>query len=260
MHSNRYIILFIIILCGACALILSFLSSSLEKPQAKAKALYLSQELLIAANLIQPGEKISVDQTLKIYKKRVTPMLTNQNGDLLTFEEAGIDMTTYMQKNAKTGYAKLPYKLIYVIKQKKSDQIYGYVIPVNGYGLWDAIYGYLAIAPDGDTVIGTTWYQQAETPGLGAEIATSKWQAQFPGKLIFRENPDGTTNYQSAPIGIMVVKTTVEQELKNSPAAKSAVDGIPGATKTSEGVSDAYQKSLNPYRPFLLKMQSKEAA
>ena len=149
---------------------------------------------------------------------------------------------------------------IYIIKQKNSDQIYGYVIPINGYGLWDAIYGYLCIAPDGDTVIGTTWYQQSETPGLGGEIATEKWQAQFPGKLIFRESPDGTTNYQTAPLGLIVVKTTVEQELKNKPAAKSAVDGIPGASKTNEGVTDAYQTSLAPYRSFLIRAKDKEAA
>ncbi|MCB1108450.1 MAG: NADH:ubiquinone reductase (Na(+)-transporting) subunit C [Chlamydiia bacterium] len=260
LHSNRYIVFFIIAICFSCALILSVLSSTLEAPQEKARKLYLSRQLLISADLLKPASKLSDTQILDLYQTRVEARLTNQAGDLYTFEKAGLDMATYLRENAKTGYAKLPNKLVYVIKQLHSEQIYGYVIPINGYGLWDAIYGFLCIAPNGDTVIGTTWYEQAETPGLGGEIATPKWQAQFPGKLIFRQNPDGSTNYQAAPLGIVVVKTTVAQELDSKPAAKSAVDGIAGATKTSEGVTEAYKKSLAPYRQFLIRAKSREAA
>ena len=54
---------------------------------------------------------------------------------------------------------------------KENEEPEGYVIPVNGFGLWDAIYGYLAIKPGGNSVIGISWYDQKETPGLGANIA-----------------------------------------------------------------------------------------
>ncbi|MCB1117257.1 MAG: NADH:ubiquinone reductase (Na(+)-transporting) subunit C [Chlamydiia bacterium] len=253
--SNRYITLFIVAICIGCASILSILADVLRNPQEKARKLYLSKQLLISAKLIDPDQKLSQNQILNIYNSRVEPRLTNARGELFTFEQLNLDQDIYMETNAKTGYANLPYKLVYIIKEKDSEAPYGYVIPVNGYGLWDAIYGFICVAPNGDTVIGTTWYEQKETPGLGAEIATAKWQAQFPGKLIFQESPSGTTNFETAKLGIRVVKTTVEQEIGNRPAAKSAVDGISGATKTSEGVSEAYQKSLTPYRQFLIQRQ-----
>ena len=208
--------------------------------------------------MIDPNQDLSRAKVLAIYENRVEPRLTNRSGDILTFTQAGIDMQTYLNDNAKTGYARLPYKLFYIVTEKDSEKPYAYVFPINGYGLWDAIYGYLAVQPDADTVIGTTWYEQAETPGLGAEIATPKWQAQFPGKLIFRESPSGTTDYQTAPLGIRVVKTTVSQEIGDKPAAKSAVDGISGATKTSEGVSESYKASLTPYRPLLIRLQKQD--
>lgn len=254
--SNRYITLFIVAVCVGCASILSILADVLREPQEKASKLYLSKQLLLSAKLIEPEQKLSQAQILNIYNSRVKPRLTNAKGDLFTFEQLNLDQDTYMEENAKGGYANLPNKLVYIIKEKDSDTPYGYVIPVNGYGLWDAIYGFICVAPDGDTVIGTTWYEQKETPGLGAEIATSKWQAQFPDKLIFQEGPSGATNFEAAKMGIRVVKTTVEQEIGNRPAAKSAVDGISGATKTSEGVSEAYQKSLTPYRQFLIRRQA----
>ena len=66
---------------------------------------------------------------------------------------------------------------------------YGYVIPINGYGLWDAIYGYLGLETDANTVLGMTWYDQKETPGLGGNIALPQWQEQFKNKVIFQKVP-----------------------------------------------------------------------
>lgn len=254
MHSNRYIIMFVLVICSGCALILSLLSTSLLPRQERARETYLYEQLLVAANIIPPETKVPQSKILEIYQARVEPRLTNNAGDLFTFDEVNIDESDYLISNQKTGYSKLEYKLVYIVKDENSDATYGYVIPINGYGLWDAIYGYLCLAPDADTVIGTTWYEQKETPGLGAEIATAKWQSQFPGKVIFRENPDGSTNFQAAVLGIRVVKTTVTQTYGNAPAGKSAVDGIAGATKTSEGVTNAYQSSLAPYRNFLIRI------
>ena len=68
-------------------------------------------------------------------------------------------------------------------------------------GLWDAIYGYLAIKTDGNTVIGISWYDQKETPGLGANISEPEWQSQFPGKHLFQESPDGRTDFKNGASG-----------------------------------------------------------
>ncbi|MCH9630229.1 MAG: Na(+)-translocating NADH-quinone reductase subunit C [Chlamydiia bacterium] len=270
------------------------LSTLLKKPQEDAEKLYNSKQLLISARILNYQDGFDIldssgtfemakfddekqlleksdqfvkakdDQILTLYSNRVEARLTNKDGEILTFEEAGVNEQEYMAKNEKLGYANLEYKLLYVIlpnlpenEINENTPVYGYVIPIAGYGLWDAIYGYLCLEANADTIIGTTWYNQKETPGLGGEIGTAEWQKQFYGKRIFLENADGTTNFQRSLLGIKVVKTTVKEELGNTPASKSAVDGIAGASITIAGVTEAYRQTLGPYRPFLIKAHNK---
>lgn len=277
-----------VVLSFICALILSVLASVLEKPKEVAKDLDRSKQLMIAAKildhngyfLIQDSEgkyvpaKSTPDgalvpakeddvatnaQLLEVYKKRVLPLLVNDKGEAKTFKELNINEDEYIAKYKKTGYYKEPLKLVYAIlpndanEKSKPD---GYVIPVNGYGLWDAIYGYLAIATDGDTVLGISWYDQKETPGLGANISEAPWQNLFPGKVLFQESADGSTDFKTAPLGITVVKGKVVDVLGESPKSKSAVDGMAGATLTGNGVTDAYRDVLAQYRPFLIKIHN----
>ncbi|MCK4935132.1 MAG: NADH:ubiquinone reductase (Na(+)-transporting) subunit C [Simkaniaceae bacterium] len=284
--SKTKTLTFVAIICCVSALILSVTASSLKEPQQKARALYQAKQLLTAAHILsyeetflldsQPaiynvtkeklipylGKKIPKAKTseiLKIVEKRVLMRLIDAKGNMRTFEEAGINEKKYMEDNEKYGFSKLPNKLVYVIeKNEPSSTPYGYVIPVNGYGLWDAIYGYLGLANDGDTVLGMTWYDQKETPGLGGNISTPTFQKQFYNKVIFQKNADGTTNFARAPLGITVVKTTAFEKYGDDPKGQSAVDGIPGATITANGVSLTLQRSLAEYRPFLLKVANNE--
>lgn len=288
--SNIRTLMFMVILSFVCALILSVLASSLAKPKEIAKELDRSKEMMIAARLLNhEGVFLTEDKTgrvvlakyaqngrlepaenpapatrtelLDVYQKRVVPILVTDKGEIKTFEEAKIDEDQYVADYRKTGYYRQPYKLVYKIlanpsSEQKSDEakVIAYVIPVNGFGLWDAIYGYLALKPDGNTVIGISWYDQKETPGLGANMADAPWQSLFPGKRIFQESPGGTTDFKTAPLGISVVKGKVSEVLGDSPKAKSAVDGMTGATLTGNGITDAYRDVLAPYRPFLMRL------
>lgn len=288
---NQYTLLFMVILSLVCALILSVLASSLRGPQEVAKELDRSKQMLIAAKIISPfgyfmvqnekGEYIPAkiteggrleptdktviptgEQILEVYRNRIAPFLVNKEGQSTTFQQAGIDEAKYTSDYRKTGYYREPFKLIYKIyanpkpgQSAESERpVEGYVVPVNGMGLWDAIYGYLAIKPDGNTVIGISWYDQKETPGLGANIAEPAWQSQFPGKHIFQEGANGQTDFKTATLGITVVKGKVNEVLGNSPKALSAVDGMAGATLTGNGVTNAYKDVLAAYRPFLLRL------
>ena len=100
------------------------------------------------------------------------------------------------------------------------------VIPMKGNGLWGPISGYLAIAADGNTIVGANFDHKSETPGLGGEITTEKFQSQFSGKQI-RENG------QMVPIEF---------------------DAITGATKTSNGVKEMIDNTLEQYAPFFEKL------
>lgn len=289
--STRTII-FMVVLSFFCALILSLLASALAKPKEIAKDLDRSKQLMIAAKILdhegyflikdkegnylpakyksngilEPGSKEDIatqSQLLEVYKTRVRPILVNDKGEISTFEKQGLKEDQYLAEYKKIGYYKAPWKLIYEIlpnptsvqkEENKESKPDTYVIPVNGYGLWDAIYGYLGIEPDGDTIRGISWYDQKETPGLGANIAEPYWQDLFHGKKIFQESPGGKTDFKTAPLGIVVVKGKVAEVLGDSPKAMSAVDGMAGATLTGNGVTDAYRDVLGPYRPFLIKL------
>ena len=292
-ESNSRTIIFMATLSLICALILSVLASVLAEPKEVAKELDRSKQMLMAAKVLDYGgyfliqnekgeyvpakylkdgilipsdtkEIASNAHILDVYKTRLVPSLTDDKGDVYTFQKAGIDLDQYLTDFKKTGYYKQPYKLFYQIMPNpasdgKSDHTpIGYVIPVNGYGLWDAIYGYLAIKPDGNSVIGISWYDQKETPGLGANISEEPWQSQFPEKKIFTESPGGTTDFKTALLGIVVVKGKVNEVLGDGPKAKSAVDGMAGATLTGNGVTDAYRTVLDAYRPFLIKINAEQ--
>lgn len=285
--SNSYTLLFMVVLSLVCALILSLLASALAKPKEIAKELDRSKQMMIAAKILSPegyfllrgkeGELLPArmendgvlvqddakpiadrSELLQAYSQRIVPYLVNDKGEIKSFKELGINEMQYESGNKKSGYYKQPWKLIYAIlpngKNEEKAKPEGYVIPINGYGLWDAIYGYLAIKPDADTVIGVTWYDQKETPGLGANIAEPYWQKLFDGKKIFMESPDGKTDFKTAPLGITVVKGKVAEVLGSGPKSKSAVDGMTGATLTGNGVTDAYRVVLAAYRPFLIRL------
>lgn len=295
--QNLYTLMFMVVLSLVCAIILSTLASVLKEPQEQAKELDRSKEMLISARIISPFGYFLVqdkegrfepaqftaggilvptkeqiipnrDQILEVYRVRIEPFLVNDKGEPTTFQKEGINLEKYTQDYRKTGYFNEPLKLVYKIfpnpqagekLDSKDRPIEGYVFPINGMGLWDAIYGYLAIKPDADTVIGISWYDQKETPGLGANIAEPEWQSQFPNKLIFQENSSGGTDFKTSPLGITVVKGKVNEVLGDSPKAKSAVDGMAGATLTGNGVTNAYRDVLAPYRPFLIRLHDESA-
>lgn len=235
-ESKTQTLAFVFVLCLGCGLILSLLATALRKPQLEAIQLNQITELLTAARLIDPENPPSKSELFSLYNKRIQPLFTTEYGTISTAEKLHIDLNTYLTEHRKKGYAHLKEKLFYRIASSDGKSLEGVVIPVNGFGLWDAIYGYIAIHSDGVHVIGTTWYDQKETPGLGAEIASSTWQKQFAGKSILN----------NGSIGIVVAK--------GKTTADNAVDGLPGATLTGEGVTQAYRNSLTPYRALLDKM------
>ena len=109
-----------------------------------------------------------------------------------------------------------------------------YVIPMTGQGLWGAIWGYMAVNSDGNTIYGVYFSHASETPGLGAEIASEKFTSLFDGKNIMA---DGA-------IALEAVKGRLSNEA-------TQVNAISGATITCNGVNAMLKKSLGNYKAFL---------
>ncbi len=288
--SNSKTLVFMLVLSFVAAFVLSVLASALSVPQEEAKELDRSKEMLVAARIynnethsfqveqngayvpakfvdgarLEPTKEIrspTSSEILAVVRKRVEHILIDNQGNTTTFEREKLDIHQYITKNKKKGYADLPYKLAYKILPNpdvngtQEGPVEGYIIPVAGFGLWDYIYGYIAIKPDGDTVIGISWYEQKETPGLGANIADPPWQSQFPGKKIFQPDSMGETDFTRGPLGIFVVRGKVKEVVGSSPKAIACVDGMAGATLTGNGVTKAYKDTLGPYRPFFIKLR-----
>ena len=110
-----------------------------------------------------------------------------------------------------------------------------YVFPVYGAGLWGAIWGYVALNSDKDTVYGVYFSHASETPGLGAEIAPPQFQGEFPGKKTL----------ENGEIALGVVKNGKVEK------PDYQVDGISGGTITSVGVDAMLKTCLNSYKNFL---------
>ena len=112
------------------------------------------------------------------------------------------------------------------------------VVPVYGAGLWDAIWGYVALEPDMNTVKGVVLDHKGETPGLGAEISTPKHQAKYVGKTIYNGEE---------LVGITLKKGGAKP---NDPNFAHEVDAITGGTKTSDGVTNMLKNCLSNYKAY----------
>jgi Na+-transporting NADH:ubiquinone oxidoreductase subunit C len=123
---------------------------------------------------------------------------------------------------------------------KKGDKTY-YIFALRGKGLWGPIWGYLSLQMDFNTVYGTYFGHETETPGLGANISTYKFQSQFQGKKLFDN---------SEFVSIRVVKGGAEANDLHG------VDAISGSTVTSKGVEKMLDDCLSGYIKFINKQMN----
>lgn len=126
----------------------------------------------------------------------------------------------------------------------EQNQIQKIVLPIRGYGLWGTLYGYLSLDADLNTVKGIEYYDHKETPGLGGEVDNPVWKSDWSGKKVY----DSSGN-----VVLYVTKGPSTEEYE--------IDGISGATLTSNGVSNMikYWLGENGYGPVLEMLRGDKA-
>lgn len=131
--------------------------------------------------------------------------------------------------------------LVYILRRDEAISLI--VLPVHGSGYQSTIYAYLALEADFNKVAALTVYEQGETPGLGAQVEDSAWQALWPGKAIADE---------SGAIRIAVVR--------DEATGPYEVDGITGATRTMAGITNMLHFWLGDhgFGPFLARLRAGE--
>tara|TARA_B100000686_G_C16805306_1_gene989677 strand:+ start:12056 stop:12790 length:735 start_codon:yes stop_codon:yes gene_type:complete len=120
------------------------------------------------------------------------------------------------------------------------DSLKYYIIPLRGSGLWAAIWGYIALESDKNTIKGAVFAHESETAGLGAEITQQWFQDSFRGEKVF--------NGKNELIGVKVSKTNNDPDGKDK--FDNEVDAISGATITGDGVTDMIKERLQNYLPY----------
>lgn len=238
-------------LCFVCAILVSFAAVALKPLQTNNKVLDMKKNILDVAGLLQEGADINDAFDQQIEAKLV---------DLETGEYVeGIDVASYDQRKAAKDPAqnvaipadkdiasiRAKAKVAKVYLVKKGDAIQSIILPINGYGLWSTMYGFLALDADGQTVQSINFYDQAETPGLGGEVVNPNWRALWQGKKVYSE---------SGEPALKLIKGVVDT---NKPGSEYQVDGLAGATLTSTGVSNLikYWMGKEGFAPYLEKIR-----
>ncbi len=218
-NSNSYTIIYASVIVVIVAFLLAFVSSSLKERQSKNVEMDTKKQILSALNIR------NVEDADAEYNKYVKDMLMNEDG---TLSENTAAFATGYEKEVKENN-RLHVFVADINGEKK------YVFPVYGVGLWGAIWGYVALNDDKDTVYGTYFSHAGETPGLGAEIATEPFQAQFQGKKTL----------ENGEVALGVVKHGKIEK------PDYQVDGISGGTITSVAVDAMIKSCLGNYKKFL---------
>lgn len=192
-NSNVYTIVYATVLVIIVALLLAFANAALKPRQDANVALSQKKQILASINERNLGDQKS-----------------EETYEALVSEAQFGDLTFY-------------------IARKDGEKI---ILPVRGAGLWGGIWGYIALNEDKNTIYGTYFDHESETPGLGGEIKTEAFQNQFIGKHILADG-------QFVGVGIMKAGQTAD--------GMDQVDAISGATITSKGVETMIQTSIQEF-------------
>ena len=257
-RSPLYTILFATAVCIVCAIVVSSAAVSLKERQDINAALDKQRNVLEAAGLREPGEKLDTEEIAKRFESVEMVVI-----DLTTGKEApDVDPATFDQaREAKDPSTSTPappnpslvkrlpnHAMIYKVLDE-SGQVETTVFPIEGYGLWKFLYGFIGLESDLNTVRGITFYEHGETPGLGGEVDNPRWKSRWVGRKVFGD--DGQPK-------IEVIKGFA------APAEEEPyeVDGLSGATLTARGVTNLVQFWLgdNGFLPYLENLQQGEAS
>jgi Na+-transporting NADH:ubiquinone oxidoreductase subunit C len=256
--SNGYVLGFAVLVCVVISAGLAATATALKPTQDEAKEFDRQKNVMVAAGLIQDGDPRSQRELQQLYEQRVTEqVLDTTTGKVLADKtsadvaqmnkEAASAVKTSAEGQGRTAAeeskalkaAAARYRVIAVGKTDEGGSVY--VLPISGKGLWSTLYGYLALEGDANTVRGITFYQHGETPGLGGEVDNPQWKANWKGKTILDE--------QGKLVSVTVKKAKIDPSI---PVEKHHyVDGLSGATITSNGVTKFVKADLETFEPYL---------
>jgi Na+-transporting NADH:ubiquinone oxidoreductase subunit C len=235
-QSNLYILLYAAGLTIVCGGLLALASEGLKDRQ------QANIELERKSNILSTVLKLdkSVD-VATVYNRRIRDYVVDYRGNVVE----GVDAASV---NIEAEYKKNPAdRLLPVyefLDENNPEVIQSVIVPVYGFGLWDKIWGYVALQSDLNTIQGVVFQHKGETPGLGARIASEEIQNRYRGKKIF----EGTE---------LVSVEMMKGEGMDYSDDPHKVDGMSGATLTAKGVNNMLRDYLKSYKNYFDKLKQK---
>lgn len=245
--KNSYTIIFVIVMVMVVGALLSFLASEdgLKPLITENKRIEKQQNILYAMGVNDNDEGSAVFVSPETAGEEFSKYIKKQlviDGDTTTEDDQAYLIDVKKEQNrAKNGETRrLP-----LFVGEKDGKVF-YIAPIRGKGLWDAIWGYVAM-DENMVVQGAYFDHKGETPGLGANIKQRFFMDDFIGEHLLSKNGEFK--------GITVAKGNADP--KNNDKTDNEVDAIAGATITGDGVTAMIKKDLRLYLPYFNSLKGK---
>lgn len=232
-QGNSYTFMYASVMVIVVAAVLAIVSQGLKPLQARNEMVAKKIDILRSVN-IESNNKDAEEKFEKYIG--AASYIVNFNGEKVEGITAfNVDMAKELRKaDNERSYP------VYEARLDNGER--KYIFQFRGAGLWGAIWGYISVDNDGNTIYGATFGHKGETPGLGAEIDKAKFQKQFQGKQIFGEDGKLTS--------VLVVKGGASE------GSLHEVDAISGGTITSKGLENMLKDFFQGYENFLRNIKS----
>ncbi|WP_136442582.1 Na(+)-translocating NADH-quinone reductase subunit C [Pacificoceanicola onchidii] len=213
-------------LCLVASMVVSAASVALRPTQAENQLRDKRVNILQVAGVYEDG--VEVNEVFAQFEPNVLDLSTGEftdQFDVETFDAlAAADDPAIIrdldEDPAGLGGSMEAFRMVYLLRDD-AGAIDKVILPIEGYGLWSTLYGFIALEENGNDIFGLQFYQHGETPGLGAEVDNPRWKALWSGKQLFNDGGD---------LAIQVAKAA------GPDGADHHVDALAGATLTSVGV------------------------
>jgi len=258
-HENTFrTVTVALIVSLVCSILVSVTAVSLQDIQQENAAGSTLRTIVTDLDLIKEDERISA-----VFDRSEPILVELATGEIVPpesyDEELNLDEFDIQRIAAHPDYGmaipegkdiarigRMPrYMRVFAIHERGGKQVEKYAFPIYGQGLYSTMRGVIALKPDLKTVDSVSFYEHAETPGLGGEIENSQWKNSWRGKTAL----DG-----DGKVLLEVLTGTVD---RSNPRAGSQIDGLSGATRTTRGVDQLVKFWLGEdgYGPFLNKQR-----
>ena len=238
-QSNLYIILYSAAITIVCGGLLAFASISLKDKQDANIALEQKKNILSSVLVLEEGADVE-----SLYAKSVKSFVIDFQGNV----KPGMKVEDVV---VASEYKKAPKDRLLPVYEFRSAQdtskVDYAVMPVYGYGLWNNIWGFVAVKSDFNSIQGVKFQHAGETPGLGARIESDEIQDRFKGKTLF----------EGGELRSVTIQKGEGNDYSND---AHKVDGMSSATLTAKGVNNMLKDYLACYESYLKKKASAQAS